>query len=618
MPLPHGHCIAARLCAKVMPFHTAMKILPLLPSVLLALALPVCAAPVEVRVVKNGARSELLRDGKPYLIRGGGGNEHALESLAAAGGNSIRLWGDDTLGEALDTAQKFGLTVTAGIWLGQVRQGFDWTDAEGLAKQREHVRATVEKYKNHPALLMWALGNEMEDAQGKNGAVWTGINSLAVMVRQLDPHHPTMTVIAEIGGDKVKNIQRLCPEIDILGINSYGGCASLGERYQKLGGTKPYVLTEYGPPGIWEVAKDALGSYPEPTSTEKEQIYRKAYQAAVLGQPGVCLGSYAFLWGQKQEATATWFSMFLADGSRLGPVDAISELWTGKAPANRCPAIKTLKLEGAASGVPGATVHVSLAVSDAENDPLKVTWQLQRDAEEFGSGGDKEAAPPTFPDAIVKSDATGVDLRLPADGGLYRLFATVRDSHGGAAVGNVTLRVEGPSSIAKGSPAKLPLTLYAEATDPANYIPAGFMGDHASIRLDPACTEQPHEGKTCLRCEFAAATGWGGVVWQSPPGDWGDRGGGYDLTGAKELTFWARGDKGGEVVNFLFGTIAKPKKFFDTGKGALEKTTLTREWQRFAIPVAGLDLTRIKTGFIWTLASTGQPIVFYLDNIRWE
>ena len=144
------------------------------------------------------------------------------------------------------------------------------------------------------------------------------------------------------------------------------------------------------------------------------------------------------------------------------------------------------------------------------------------------------------------------------------------------------------------------------------------MGDHKSIHLDPACTEQPHAGKTCLRCEFAADTGWGGVVWQSPAGDWGDRGGGYDLTGAKELTFWARGEKGGEVVTFLFGTIAKPKKFFDTGKGALEKVTLTRDWQRFAIPVAGLDLTRIKTGFVWTLASTGQPIVFYLDNIRWE
>ena len=40
---------------------------------------------------------ELLRNGAPYLVKGGGGGENALESLAKAGGNSIRLWGDRAL-----------------------------------------------------------------------------------------------------------------------------------------------------------------------------------------------------------------------------------------------------------------------------------------------------------------------------------------------------------------------------------------------------------------------------------------------------------------------------------------------------------------------------------------
>ncbi len=590
-----------------------MKFLP----VLLAL-LPLASARADVRLVREGEKLRLLRDGQPYFIKGGGGNEQAMKSLAAAGGNSIRLWGDDHLGEALDAAQMNGLTVTAGIWLGQVRQGFDWSDAESLAKQREHIRATVLKYKDHPALLVWALGNEMEDAQGKNGAVWTAINSLAVMVHQLDPKHPTMTVIAEIGGDKVKNLHRLCPEIDIVGINSYAGAVSVGERYQKLGGTKPYMLTEFGPAGIWETGKDAIGAFPEPTSTAKAASYRAAYESAVLGQPALCLGSYAFLWGQKQEVTSTWFSMFLGDGTRLAPVDAMQESWTGKAPANRCPEIGALAMDGAASGDPGATLHAKLAASDKESDALKVTWSLQRDASEFGSGGDKEEAPPTFPEAIVRGDATGAEVRLPKDGGLYRLFATVRDDHGGAAVGNLTLRVNGVVSVAKGSPAKLPLTLYAEASDAQTYIPAGWMGDAKSIKLDPACAEKPQSGKTCLRCDFASDKGWGGVVWQSPEGDWGDKGGGYDLTGAKKVTFWARGEAGGEVVNFKFGIIAKEKRFFDTGSASLDNVALTTDWQLYEIPVVAQNLTRIKTGFVWTTASTGKPVVFYLDNIRWE
>ncbi len=576
------------------------------------------APPAGVQVVRKDARFELLRNGAPYLVKGGGGGENALESLAKAGGNSIRLWGDDHLGDMLDRAQKLGLTVTAGIWLGQVRQGFDWSVAAGLIKQREHIRAVIGKHKGHPALLCWALGNEMEDPQGKNGAVWTQINNLARLVKELDPAHPTMTVVAELGGDKVKNFHALCPDVDILGINSYGGAASVAERYKKLGGTKPFILTEYGPNGIWETTKNAIGAYPELTSTEKAESYRRAYRSTVLGADGLCLGSYAFLWGQKQEVTATWFSMFLDDGTRLGAAEAVAELWTGKAPANRVPVIKSLTLNGAANGKPGATATAALEASDPEGDPLKITWSLQRDPGEYGSGGDKEEAPPTFPDAIVKSDKQTATIVFPNDGGLYRLFATVRDDHGGGAVANVPLRVEAPVTIAKGQRATLPLIVYGEENDPANYIPAGWMGDTKAIKLNPAWTGQPHTGKVSMRCDFEADQGWGGVVWQNPAGDWGDRGGGYDLTGAKKLTFWARGEKGGESVSFEFGTLAAPKKFTDTGKGKLEKVALSKEWQRYEIDVSAQDLTRIKTGFVWTLASPGQPVTFYLDDIRWE
>ncbi len=591
-----------------------MRILPPLLLVLLSIA----SARAEVRLVEKAGQFTLLRDGQPYLVKGGGGDERSLASLAAAGGNSVRLWGDDKLGEALDAAQKLGLTITAGIWLGQVRQGFDWSDAAGLVKQREHIRATVLKYKNHPALLCWALGNEMEDGEGKNGAVWTAINSLSVMVHQLDPAHPTMTVVAEIGGDKVKNIHTLCPEIDIIGINSYGGAVSLGERYRKLGGTKPYLLTEYGPAGIWEISKNGIAAYPEQTSTEKAAIYKHVYEAAVLGQSGLCLGSYAFLWGQKQEVTSTWFSMALGDGTRLGAQDVLQEKWTGKPPQNRCPELKSLKLDGAEKSVePGTVLHATLAASDPEGDVLKVEWLLQRDPGEYGGGGDKESAPPTYPDAITHADATSAEVKAPADGGLYRLFATVRDGHGGGAVANVPLRVQGAEKIALGRKATLPLSVYAEAEDAPTFIPAGWMGDAKAIRVDPASTERPHAGKTAMRCEYASDKGWGGVVWQNPEGDWGDKGGGYDLTGAKKITFWARGAQGGEVVSFKFGIIPKDKKFSDTAKGALENVKLGSEWQQYEIPVNG-DLTRIKTGFIWTLAAASQPTVFFLDDIRWE
>ncbi len=574
------------------------------------------AADPVVRVVGVSGQWHMERDGQPYFVKGGGG-DHSLELLAKLGGNSVRTWGEDGLKEKLDAAHKQGLTVTAGIWLGQVRQGFDWADAASLIRQRQKVREVVERHKNHPALLVWGLGNEMEDPVGKNGAVWSEINNLARLVKSIDARHPTMTVIAEIGGDKVPNLHELCPDIDILGINSYAGASSVGERYRKLGGTKPYLLTEFGPPGIWEISKDEVGAYRELTSTEKGEAYRTAYRSAVLGQPGMCLGSYAFLWGQKQEVTATWFSMLL-DGSRLAAADAMSELWTGKPVANRCPAIESLTFDGSGKLKPGEVVRVELKTSDFEKDQLTVSWQLRFDPEEYGSGGDAESESPAIKSAVVRSGDNFAELKLPADGGLYRLFAIVKDQHGGASVANIPLRVDAPLKTVTARKAQFPLIVYAEADSPQTFIPAGWMGDTKAIKLEPKCSDSPHSGKTCLRCDFAATKGWGGVVWQSPAQDWGDRAGGFDLTGAKRLTFWARGETGDEVIDFKFGILARDKRFFDTAQGSLEKVTLTKDWKQYEIPLGTQDLTRIKTGFVWNLASSGQPITFYLDDVQWE
>lgn len=574
-----------------------------------------------VRIEGTAGRWQLTRNGQPYLIKGVGG-DGSWELLARLGGNSVRTWGSEQLGAQLDQAHKLGLTVTAGIWLGQVRQGFDWSDAESLIRQRELVREVVLKQKDHPALLMWALGNEMEDPEGKNGAVWSEINNLARLVKTLDPRHPTMTVVAELGGSKVRNLHTLCPEIDVVGINSYAGGPTVGERYRKLGGEKPYLVTEFGPPGIWEIKKDENEAYRELTSTAKAEAYRATYRGAVTAQQGWCLGSYAFLWGQKQEVTATWFSLLLADGSRLGAVDALSELWSGKPVANRCPEIAALEVVGKSAVKPGGTAKVKLKSSDPEGDALVVAWELVSDEEQYGTGGDQEAAGARFSKAVVHSDATSAEVRLPEEGGLYRLFVTVTDKQGGAAIANVPIRVDGPVHVAKGRTATLPLVVYDEADDKPTFVPSGWMGDAKSIRLDPEDRSRPHTGTTSLRCEFRAASGWGGVAWQHPAQDWGDQRGGFDLTGAKRVVFHARGERGGEEVSFGFGLIGREKKYFDTARRTLDKVTLTKEWRRYEIPVGELkaneDLTRIKTGFVWTVAGSGEPIVFHIDGIVWE
>jgi hypothetical protein len=201
----------------------------------------------------------------------------------------------------------------------------------------------------------------------------------------------------------------------------------------------------------------------------------------------------------------------------------------------------------------------------------------------------------------------------------YRLYAHVRDNHGGAAVANVPLHVKGPVQLpAAKKPASMPVVVFDEAGREAGpYVPSGWMGDTKSIKLDLKCEQRPHAGKTCIRVDFTQGKGWGGVVWQSPGGDWGDRAGGLDLVGAKQLTFWARGQKGGEEVSFELGLIGHEKRFFDTANAKL-KVTLTPDWKQYSIDLSGKDLSRIKTGFSWTVAASGDPITFFLDDIQYE
>ena len=166
--------------------------------------------------------------------------------------------------------------------------------------------------------------------------------------------------------------------------------------------------------------------------------------------------------------------------------------------------------------------------------------------------------------------------------------------------------------------AALPLTLYSDAGHAEPFTPSGYMGNTGAIKMNEKSTDAPHSGKTCLKVSYTAKTQWGGVVWQNPANNWGAKPGGLNLTGAKKLTFWARGSKGGEVVSFAFGLIGKDKPYHDTGKGSLDKVVLTKAWKQYSIPASGQNMSRIVTGFVWTLGATGSPVTFYLDDIRYQ
>jgi hypothetical protein len=160
-----------------------------------------------------------------------------------------------------------------------------------------------------------------------------------------------------------------------------------------------------------------------------------------------------------------------------------------------------------------------------------------------------------------------------------------------------------------------------------HYIPSGYMGDYGDIRLNDQSADNPHSGTTCIQIIYSAKKsqnqGWAGIYWQNPANNWGSKKGGFDLSGMTKLTFWARGAKGGEVIQkFKVGGIGIAQKatYPDSAEAEIGPVELTDTWKQYTINLAGKDLSYIGGGFNWVTNSDLNPegATFYLDDIQFE
>jgi hypothetical protein len=107
-------------------------------------------------------------------------------------------------------------------------------------------------------------------------------------------------------------------------------------------------------------------------------------------------------------------------------------------------------------------------------------------------------------------------------------------------------------------------------------------------------------------------------VWQDPPNNWGEMPGGYDLTGASRVTFWAKGATGSEHVEFKIGLLGGNKQYRDSAKATTGKIQLTTQWKQYVLELGGKNLQQIITGFSWVVEGGPSPVTFYLDDIQYE
>ncbi|HVZ36923.1 MAG TPA: glycoside hydrolase family 2 TIM barrel-domain containing protein, partial [Polyangiaceae bacterium] len=199
------------------------------------------------------AGRQLLVDGQAFQIRGvgwnpvpTGGNYPAdldyagfaptdIPLMAAAGINVVRTYDPLLDRSVLDQLYQAGIFVIESIY------PYGGDDV-GVVTERVHAIA------DHPAVLIWAVGNEWN----YNGLYVSlsaadslaRLRQAAQLVKQADPNHPVATIYGEV---PPKTTVDAMPEIDLWGINAYRGL-SFGDLFTTWASTsdKPIFLAEYG------------------------------------------------------------------------------------------------------------------------------------------------------------------------------------------------------------------------------------------------------------------------------------------------------------------------------------------------------------------------------------
>jgi len=405
--------------------------------------------PAKVTLTNSEGKYQLFVNGEPFYIKGAGLEFGNIAAVAKHNGNSFRTWrtenGKQTGTEVLDEANKNGLMVTMGIEVARERHGFNYDDEVAVKEQLERIKQEVLEIKDHPALLMWAIGNEL-NLRSKNPKVWNAVNDISKMIHEIDPNHLTTTALAGISKREVDLIKERSSDLDLLCFQIYGDLVKLPSLVKESGWKGAYIITEWGATGHWEVPKTSWGAPIEENSTVKASNYLARYNRGIAADPNQCIGSYVFLWGQKQERTPTWYGVFLEDGSETESVDVMHYVWSSTWPENRTPQIQSFQINNK-TAYDDVTVEsnqecvVNIKIQDLENDDLNYRWEILNESTDLQDGGDLEKKPDAVDFEVISNNEGNLIFKAPKNKGVYRLFAYVNDGKNHSATANIPFKV---------------------------------------------------------------------------------------------------------------------------------------------------------------------------------
>ena len=349
----------------------------------------------------RAARYEVFRG---FQIKGICGTTR-LDLAAAYGANTLRTYTPPTRKE-LDNYQRLGLKVIVGIWMphpgknqGQDGNAWDYDYGKQGDDQVKAFEETVRRIGDHPAILMWCLGNEVP----LNPAYLETVNRMSLALHQRFPKQLTSLTMIHAPVDKITLIKKLAPDLDVIGYNSYGQ-GSVGGSSKNLEAEwgRAYYVSEFGPQGPWWGRKTAWGEIYEQSYDAKLDDLRSSFKK--IDAAPHCLGSTMFLWGNWAEQKPTYFSAFLSPQGNEKSIDEkelfatpmteeFCHYWSGKYPQPRGPVLTKIKIDGQTNASDAVVlagqpfkVTATATILDGRNSQLQFRWWILDKAGKTVSG----------------------------------------------------------------------------------------------------------------------------------------------------------------------------------------------------------------------------------------
>ncbi|MFE9909840.1 discoidin domain-containing protein [Streptomyces clavifer] len=437
-----------------------------------AAVLPAPAAQAAGSVVKvEGTQGawRLTVDGAPYTVKGltwgpavADAGRH-MPDVRSMGVNTIRTWGTDaTTKPLLDSAAEHGIKVVAGFWLqpgggpgsgGCVNY---LTDTAYKSNMLAEFPKWVETYKDHPGVLMWNVGNESvlglqncysgEALEQQRNAYTTFVNDITKKIHAVDSHHPVTSTDAWTGAWPY--YKRNAPDLDLYAVNSYGAVCDIERTWKDGGYDKPYLVTEGGPAGEWEVPDDAHGVPDEPSDVAKAEGYRRAWQC-VTGHAGVALGATLFHYGTEYDFGGAWFNLLPAGQKRLSYYAVKEAYGADTSGDNTPPVISGMTVDNASAVQAGKPFTFRASVSDPDGDAL--THQVLLGSRYVDDSGQ-------LTDVRFTDRGTGTfEVTAPDRLGVWKVYLKTSDGKGNVGIETKSFEVVPPqvggTNVAAGKPA---------------------------------------------------------------------------------------------------------------------------------------------------------------------